>query len=56
MDLPDDPFPDLTLVTIPGALIVNSCRQIIQLYPERVVAAMVVDRNPDGVPLAVRIV
>lgn len=55
MDPPEDPHPDLTLVTLAGAEIRNGWGHLIQLIPERVVAAQVVSRDAEGEPLSVRI-
>lgn len=53
--LPPDPLPDLTIVTIPGTVIRNGLGQLVQLVPDRVVAAEILERDDAGAATRVRL-
>lgn len=53
--MPEDPFPDLTLITLPGTTIRNGDGELIQLIAERVAAAEITARDSDGEATRVRI-
>lgn len=52
--MPEDPFPDLTLVELQGTTIRNGHGQIVQLIPGRVILAEVTERDDDGTITRVR--
>lgn len=53
--MPEDPFPDLTLLEFEPVEIRNGVGEIIQLIPARVAMVQILTRNLDGTPALVQL-
>ncbi len=51
---PADPFPDLTILDVPGCAIYAGTGEIIQLIPAHPVAIRILARDANGDPLLIQ--
>ncbi len=51
---PADPFPDLTIMDVPGFTIVNGAGHLIQLVPAHPMAVRILARDANGEPLLIQ--
>lgn len=51
---PADPFPDLTIMDVPGFTILNGLGQLIQLVPAHPMAIRILARDEQGEPTLIQ--